>query len=208
MSSIDERMIEDLIRKVAGRSTRGSGAATANRLRSSLSAMFAWGMRKKRATQNPVIGIGKHREESRKRILTDIELKAIWDALPPDTYGTILRLLLLTAARLNEMGELKWSEIDFDRNRIELPEARVKNGRAHLIPMSGTVREILQAQPRIEGRDHVFAARNGSPFSAWSIAKKNLDQRLAGKITDHWTTHDLRRTAATRMAEDLKFSRT
>jgi integrase len=204
VASIDRHMVEDCLNRVAKNATKGDGAVTANRLHASLSAMFTWAMRKELAPRNPVISVDKHEERSRDRTLSDTELKAIWEALASDNYGTILKLLLLTAARLNEIAGLKWSEVNFDRNMIELPATRVKNGRAHLIPMSGTVREILEGHSRIEGGELVFSTGVGSQFSAWSKSKADLDERLAGKVTGHWTTHDLRRTAATRMAEDLK----
>ena len=57
---------------------------------------------------------------------------------------------MLTGQRANEIAGLRWPEIDFDRGVILLPAERTKNGRAHQVPMSGIVVDILQAQPRTE----------------------------------------------------------
>jgi integrase len=106
-------------------------------------------------------------------------------------------LLALTGARASEMAGLRWSEIDLVRGVITLPGARVKNHRAHTIPMSASVRAIIEARPRHEGRDPVFGLGQGG-FSGFSKRKERLDALV--KIP-HWTVHDLRRTAATGMNE-------
>jgi integrase len=115
-------------------------------------------------------------------------------------------LLLLTGQRLNEIAGLRWSEIDFEHDTITLPAERTKNGRQHLIPMSVPVRDILEAQPRRAGRELVFGFGQG-PFSGWSKAKGELDERIAearkkakAKPMPAWVLHDLRRSAATGMA--------
>ena len=181
---------------------QNSGAVTANRVRSTLSAMFAWGMREGLVLANPVINTNKREERPRERVLSDPELRLIWQALDDSQYGTIVRLLMLTGQRLNEISSLRWSsEIDFDRGVISLPGERTKNGRPHEIPMSKTVRALLAAQPRSDGRDFVFGEGAG-PFSGQSHRKAALDQDMAraGKSLPAWTHHDLRRSAVSGMA--------
>jgi integrase len=171
--------------------------------------MFVWGMTEELAAANPVISTRKREEKSRDRVLSDAELKVIWNAVDDDHYGAIIKLLMLTGQRANEIAGLRWSEIDFDRDVILLPAERTKNGRPHQVPMSGTVKEILgnagldvifSAQPRTEGRDLVFGYGVG-PFSGWSKSKEALDAAIGNKIAAHWVPHDLRRTWATRMAD-------
>ena len=67
--------------------------------------------------------------------------------------------------------------------------------------MSGMVRDILEKHPRTDGQELLFSASNGSQFSAWSKAKRDLDEKLKGTIVKPWTTHDLRRTFATRAGD-------
>src|SRR5262249_15993819 len=125
LTAIDKTQVANLIKKVAGR--RGArirdGVVTANRMRASLSAMFVWAMKETNYVEaNPVINTHKAGvEKSRTRVLKDDELKTIWNALGEDAFGDILRLLILTAQRLNEIAGLRWEEVEFDRNRIVLP---------------------------------------------------------------------------------------
>ena len=184
---------------------KSSGPVTANRVRASLSAMFTWGIKEGLVLANPVTLTNKRQEKSRDRVLVDAELRCIWQALTDDQYGTIVKLLVLTAQRANEIAALRWEEINFDRNVISLPGSRTKNGRPHEIPMSVTVRSFLLSQPRIDGRDLVFGKRDG-PFSGFSRCKKALDKKIAelngGKALAPWVHHDLRRSAATGMADN------
>jgi integrase len=196
LTSVDRTIISDRLNQVA----KESGAVTANRARASMSAMFVWGMTEGLVDKNPVISTRKREEKSRDRWLTDAELKVIWNSVDDDHYGAIIKLLMLTGRRANEIAALRWSEIDFDSGVILLPAERTKNGRAHQVPMSGTVIEILEAQPRTEGRDLVFGYGAG-PFSGWSKAKEALDVAIGDKVAVHWVPHDLRRTCATRMAD-------
>jgi integrase len=201
LGSIDQRVIAQCLNAVA----KSSGDVTANRTRASLSAMFGWAMGEGKALSNPVMNTNKREENSRDRVLTDAELRIIWNALEDDHYGAIIKLLMLTGQRANEIAGLRWPEIDFEHDLILLPGERTKNGRAHQVPMSATVRSILENQPRAEGRDLVFGYGAG-PFSGWSKSKEALDERIeegAGKAMLHWTPHDLRRTTATTMADKL-----
>lgn len=143
VNSIDRRAIADRLNLIAA----ANGAVSANRARGALSAIFAWAIREGLAEINPVIGTHKRQEQSRDRVLSAGELRAIWEALEPDKYGAIIKLLILTGQRASEISDLQWSELDFERDMIALPGERTKNGRAHEIPMSPAVREILQTQP-------------------------------------------------------------
>jgi len=89
------------------------------------------------------------------------------------------------------------SPADSTRALIALPGRRTKNGRPHDVPLSRAALEALSGHPRRDDRDLVFGEGEGS-FSGWSKAKTALDERC--RVKD-WTLHDLRRTAATRMAD-------
>jgi integrase len=176
-----------------------SGPVAANRARSTLSAMYAWAIGEGLCEANPVIGVNKAAENKpRERVLSDAELVAIWKAAPDNAYGRIVRLLMLTAQRREEIGGLRWPEVTLDQSpMIMLPGSRTKNHRAHEVPLSGPAAAILEAQPRIVRRDIVFGGGEGG-YSGWSKSKAALDESCAVK---DWTLHDLRRTAATRMAD-------
>ncbi len=174
---------------------RDSGPIARNRMRSSLSTFFGWCISEGLLEPpGPVAGTDKAKEGSRDRVLADDELATIWRVLLPGDYGDIVRLLILTGQRRDEIGALQWSEVDFKRGLIVLPAQRTKNKRQHEVPLSRQAHTILAARPQAHG--WVFG-RSGA--GAWSARKAVLDARLPG--AKPWVLHDLRRTCATGMAE-------
>lgn len=174
----------------------------AARARSALSAMFAWAMGEGLAESNPVMGTNKPADEkARDRVLNETELRAIWRACRDDTYGRIVRLLLLTGQRRDEVGSMSETELDLAGAVWTIPAGRTKNGLVHEVPLSRSALEILATQPRTEGRSLLFGHGVGA-FSGWSNSKERLDKRIAasGVVMQPWRLHDLRRTAATGMA--------
>jgi integrase len=136
---------------------------------------------------------------SRERVLSDDELRLIWKATgDADQYGAIVRLLMLTACRREEIGALRWSEVDFDQAIISLPSARTKNARPFDLPLSTTALGILKRQPHREGFLDFLFGRAG--FTGWTQAKAALDRRIK---VEPWRLHDLRRSASTMMHERL-----
>jgi integrase len=179
------------------------GRFASNRSRASLSAMFTWAMGEGLSETNPVAGTNKATEEvSRDHVITNAELAAIWRSCREDDYGRIVRLLMLTAQRRDEVGAMTRGELNIEAALWTIPKARTKNGLPHEVPLSGAAMEILAAVPLRAERLKVFGEGLGG-FQGWSRAKAALDQRImeAGQTVRHWRLHDLRRTAATRMAE-------
>ena len=183
--------------------TKDRGGVAADRARSTLSAFMAWcighGYRK---PPNPVTGTLKSgAAKDRDRVLSDDELVAIWNASDPETdYGRIVRLLMLTGQRRDEIADLRLDEITgletTGSAQIELPASRTKNSRPHDVPLSAPALATLEGVTT-EGREYVFG-RGNSGYSGFSRAKERLD--TACGVTD-WTLHDLRRTMATRMGD-------
>jgi integrase len=202
LASITRQIVADRLRELKKKTAKGRGGPVgANRARGTLSALFSWAIGEGLCEVNPVTGTNKNEESTRDHVLKDSELARIWLACPDSAYGRIVRLLMLTAQRRDEIGSLRWSEIehiaDPERAQIALPKERVKNGRAHDVPLSDVALQVLQAQHQIAGRDLVFGEGEGG-YSGWSRSKAALD--AAGRVKG-WTLHDLRRTAATRMAD-------
>lgn len=177
---------------------RESGPVAADRARTALSSFYSWLVQRRSDVSNPVIGTAKIADETpRERALTDAELVAVWNAAnPSDDFGRIVRLLILTGCRRNEISALTWSEVHLSEaageSEIRLPGARTKNGRSHVVPLSGVAVSTLRAIVRTE-RDYVFGrARKG--FSGHSRCKAALDAKSG--VTG-WVLHDLRRTVRT-----------
>jgi integrase len=194
LAKIDRRAVAAVLAGIA--STR---PVEANRVRASLSAFFAWCIGEGFLDHNSVVGTGRRDERSRERVLSDAELKAIWNATAgQDDYSAVVRLLMLTGARVAEIGSLSRSEIV--GQAIVVPGSRTKNKRPHTIPTSAPARSILEAQLRRHNRDFLFGRRPNRPLTGWSALKASLDRRIGPAVAD-WTHHDLRRTFATRLAE-------
>jgi integrase len=197
LTSVDQRTIADLLNEVAV----NAGEVTSNRVRTSLSGFFTWAIKEgfHLPSGNPASNTNKRKEKPRDRVLKPEELKSIWAACREDDYGDIIKLLMLTAQRADEIARLQTDELHDEM--IVLPQNRTKNNRAHVVPLSEPAKTILA--PLRSDRLCVFG-RDGAGFSGWSRAKATLDQRIAqqtGKPLPHWTPHDLRRTAATGMAD-------
>ena len=90
---------------------------------------------------------------------------------------------------------MQWSHLDLEEALWTLPKAETKSDRQHEVPLSPLALEIIQAQPRTN--EFVFTTTGSTPISGFSKVKVRLD-KLSG-LTD-WRLHDLRRTAASRMA--------
>ena len=150
---------------------------------------------------SPIAGIKPPAAEmARDRVLSDDELKAVWeaaDALEP-VYAGFIKLLILTGQRLREVSELRWVEIDLENRIWTLPAARAKNSIEHSIPLSDQIIEILKALPRIAGGDFVFTINGRNPIRGTHTVKRRIDK--LGPPTPPWVLHDIRRTVASGMA--------
>jgi integrase len=193
LEEIDRRTIAVLL----GQIEQTKGPVARNRVRSALSGFFAWAITEGLLEANPVQGTAKANENgSRERVLTSDELRKLWRSLDDGRFSDIVRLLLLTGQRRNEIGWLQWREIDLARKLIVLAPERTKNHRQHEVPLSRQTLAILERQPRRNSSGFLFSDTRG--FKNWDAAKARLDRRLA---VAPWTLHDLRRTCATGMAE-------
>src|SRR5262249_20491747 len=153
---------------------RDGGPIASNHTRSALSGLFRWAALSGYGIEtNPVTFTLKHEQTKRSRVLAPSslggrekpqgtgggeadEVKIIGQAWGDDDYGRICNLLLLTGARRDEIGSLRWSEVSPDLTHITLPPERVKNSREHTIDLLPTAAAILKAIPRRAGRDLVF----------------------------------------------------
>jgi integrase len=179
--------------------TREHSSISAARARAALSEFYVWAMQSGLVEANPVIGTLKPMDTTpRERVLSDVELAAIWRACRDDEYGRIIRLLILLGSRRSEIGGMCWRELDLDRGEWKLPAGRSKNGRAHTLPLMPMALDIINAVPRMVSRDQLFGAR-AAGFTSWARNKPELDKRSG--VTEPWTVHDIRRSVATRMAD-------
>jgi integrase len=149
----------------------------------------------------------------RKRTLDHEELRAFWAVVSEFDwpFGPFYRLLLLTGARREEVAGMRRSEVFFDRKVWHLPSAeefqpqRTKNGQEHIIDLSPQTISVLESLPRLQG-DFVFSTTGRTPISGFGKAKARLDAVMARRLDKPirpWRVHDIRRTVASLMGDDL-----
>jgi len=172
----------------------------ANRTLAHLRKLFNWALDSELVTASPCAGVKPRApEQSRDRVLNDAELKALWRAAEAmqGQFGPIVQLLILTGQRREEVGGMRWSEIDLDEKLWTLPASRVKNKTKHTVPLSAAAVAIIQGLPRRKGVDFVFSTTGRGSVSGFSRAKEHLNALTA--FSD-WRLHDIRRTVASGMA--------
>jgi integrase len=177
---------------------RGHDAA-ANKVISVLKSLLSWAVTRDHIEHSPAVGIRIAKNAPRSRVLDDAELRAVWEAALRMgwPFGPFIQLLMLTAARRNEVAEMEWRELSDDRTTWTLPPERSKtaNGRVILLPVAGV--DIIRDLPQLSDR-WVLTFNGRRPISAFDNCKERID-KLSG--VSGWTFHDLRRTAATRLGE-------
>jgi integrase len=102
VTGVTQARVVELLDEIA----ENSGDVSANRARSALSHFFNWVQKRgiELPNGNPVQHAEKRSEKSRERVLTDDELRAIWNACGDDDYGAIVKLLMLTGQRRDEIA--------------------------------------------------------------------------------------------------------
>jgi integrase len=198
----------DILGLLEGMVDRGS-AVNANRLLAVLRRMFNWCISRGLVDKSPCDKLTPPAPEtSRDRVLSDDEIRLVWNAFGRVGYpfGPMAQLLLLTGARLNEIASGRWSEIDLEAKTWTVAKERSKNGVAHELPLSDAAIGILRSLPRIGDRKDVFvfSTTGRTPVSGFSNAKEAIDRAMVeahgADAIPHWTFHDLRRSAASGMA--------
>lgn len=188
--------------------------AAANKMHKWLRQMFNWFVERGVVEHSPLDRVRRpHAEPSRKRVLSLLEIAAVWLAAGelPDPFRSFYRLLILTGQRLREVAGLKWSELDFDSAEWLLPAERTKNKNDHLVPLSGQALSVLQALRGGEARSGVAITTDGRvPIAGFSKLKAALNEEVClilsgnppaalrlGDVLQPWVVHDLRRSVAT-----------
>ncbi len=160
-----------------------------------LRAFIRWAHRQHYTDRNPMERMqAPHRYVARDHILSNEELKRVWNAAGDDTFGKIVKLLILTGQRRGEITQLTGGMVGEDT--ITLPSSLTKNSRQHTFPLGSMAKQILN--PPWPADAYFFPALGKTnPFSGWSTCKPKLDKRSG--VSD-WTLHDLRRTFASGLA--------
>jgi len=127
-------------------------------------------------------------ESPGKRVLTDEELRLLWQA--ESSHTPLLKFLLLTGQRIGEAQAALWTDIN--DGRWHIPAENTKNKKAHWVPITPEIEDLFDTLPK--GRRRIFNAVSATATQSW--VRRWCDKN---KIEDRFTPHDLRRTYITRM---------
>jgi integrase len=176
------------------------GPAAANKTKTLLGGFFAWCLARDLINVSPCNGVARpHAEKSRERVLSDDEVRTVWIAAGEQPiFGPMVRLLVLTGARRNEVADMRRSELDLTNRIWTIPATRTKNHREHRVYLSDAALAVLDSVHHTSD-EFVFSTNGDSPVSGFSKFKAKLDKSLEGVAA--WGLHDLRRTCATGMAK-------
>lgn len=217
IQSITRREVIELLDEIADR----GAPVTANRVHALLRKFFNWAIERDIIQTTPVANVkAPTAEVSRDRVLSHDEIRLAWLGAEAIgwPFGPMVKVLLLTGQRRDEVASATWDEFQLDGPAPcwIIPKERAKNNQTHVVPLSPAVVSILRELPRLKSkRGYVLTTTGETPISGFSKAKAGLDlemltiahresvergEDISGMTLAKWRIHDLRRTAASGMA--------
>jgi integrase len=164
----DGKTATDERTKARGRAIVTGGRGTANKGVALLSAIMAFAIDRRLVDANPVLGVKKYREGRKERYLSAEEMRRFGEALEAAEGGelpgalTAIRLLALTGARRGEILNAEWSQVDFERSILILPDSKT----GHKVILLGTpAMDVLRNAIRINGNPYICPGKTpGKPI--------------------------------------------
>ncbi|WP_412486232.1 tyrosine-type recombinase/integrase [Shewanella chilikensis] len=198
VSSIDQVGAENLLKRILTKSS----AAVRNKCLTLLKSMYAG------QEHNPFAKIKKLADTKRERILDQLEVRNLLDALKyePQIYQDVVMVLLLTGQRKSCVFSMEWKEINHQRAIWVIPTSKMKVKKPHAVPLTKEVMEILErrSSEAQQGEKYVFPVnrslsghiteKSGKGSFWWRITER-AGLRGEGR-GESVTIHDLRRTIA------------
>jgi integrase len=192
IADITRQDVRQLVEQVA----EAGAPIVANRVAALLSKLFAFALDRDLVSASPAVRIPRPgQEQARDRVLTEDELRALWqslDALEP-AMGAFYKLRLLTAQRGGEVAAMRRQDVDLDAGWWTIPSASSKNKLAHRVPLNGPALAILTALPATAKKEEEFVL-------VGARGKRQQAEAAATFGVKNFRGHDLRRTAASLMA--------
>ena len=210
------RQAKDITRRDVRAFLEGKGATApimANRIRALLKKIFNWAISADILETNPVYLVpAPGKEHRRDRVLTEAEIKRVWDAIEADVKAAddshlknktlsagIMKLRLLTAQRGAEVMGLEWNQLDLETGWWTIPGEKTKNGLSHRVPLTTPALVVIRETRSALGDSNsrfVFPSPKGDTHI--SNPQKAL-QRIQKATNIDFVGHDFRRTAASMM---------
>jgi len=202
-------------RPVGQRGPALGGIEAARSAMSVLRHMFTWAMEEGtlKRRDNPVSKITKNlpNKSQGEVVLSTAEARIVWDAAQATGYpfGTHVQLMLLTACRLDEWASARVRWIDLNESLIVIPREGYKSDHVHVVPLVPRAMEIIKAIPWRRTGDYLLSSDGGrTPIRGVSKYYRTrlrdaIIANTGSTLSKEFTSHDLRRTVATRLAEAL-----
>jgi integrase len=170
----------------------------ANRTLEIVRKLFNWAVACDILEANPCYRVPKPSRENRSdRVLSEEEIRAVWQALSVEAPLTaaIFKLRLMTAQRGAEVLAMRWGQIS--SGWWTIPAEVAKNGFAHRVPLSAPILSLLdEIRPLGMGSEWIFPGRIGEGHR---VAIHKAHNRIGRRSGLSFVPHDLRRTAASHM---------
>jgi integrase len=206
------------IKRHRAHGVRGGGIGGVEAARTAMGVlrhMYSWAMEegKLKRRDNPASKIEKNLPKKKQGdvVLSLNEARLVWDAAETTGYpfGTHVQLMLLTGCRRDEWASACAGWIDMSEAISVIPAGEYKTDHVHIVPLVPQAIEILRRIPKLRGGDYLLSSTGGR-VPIQGIAKyfrtRLVDAMMAltgMKSSKTFTSHDLRRTVATRLAETL-----
>ncbi len=219
---LSREQIRDLLRKVRVRRTRPEspkgrvrgGTEAARTILGVLRHMLSWAIREGlvKRSDNPASDMERNLPKKRKkdRVLSLKEARCVWLAAEAAGYafGTHAQLMLLTGCRAGEWANARWQWVDLEQGLLVIPAESYKTDHVHVVPLVAQAVEILQRIPRGNG-GYILSNTDGiKPIvGIGKFYRTRLPREIVAlngeEFSEPFTSHDLRRTVATRLGESL-----
>jgi integrase len=159
--------------KVIDALARAGHTAIAGRTAAYGRAAYHWAVKRGSVGVNPFLDLPVVPTARRDRVLSDAELLAVWRATKVlGAFPAIVRMLILTGQRREEVAGMVWGEISNDLSTWTIPAGRAKNGATHVVPLSAGAWALLSKAGLNDGVSLVFPGLRG-PFNGFGKAKAN-----------------------------------
>lgn len=205
VTEIEKRHALEIVDGLVARDRR----RMADKVRQEGAAFFEWLIEREHVERNVFARIRKAmvKKTIRTRVLSDEEVRSIWEASKPEgDWSCWIKLLILTGGRNMEVRGARWSEFDLGQRLWTIPAERYKTGRTHTVYLTDPMLAVLREITRFASSDLLFPALGNmdQPMSGDQKVKDRIDKRVraqcrkAGiKEPENWCVHDFRRTIAT-----------
>ena len=209
VKDIRKRDIVFLLDRIVERGTSKQPCGSmANRVRALLITMFKFAVQRDILEASPCVYLNvPYKEKARERDLAEKEIKTFWNGLDMagmvDSIKLALKFILVTGQRPGEVATAEWSEVDIKKKCWKIPSGKTKNGRLHCVPLSTLALDLLREAKQNSGDSSwlfpsPFRKLEDNPIAVGSLPHA-VQSNLSKLGIDHFTPHDLRRTAATQM---------